>query len=448
MFWRRRRTDGFEWQKHVRTTIKLRRENRRQNIEAAKAIAIEQADRLKRSSIAGARQSGHLLERVFRSLASAVRRSATGISAAAGRGSRAAASGARAAASSAIAGGRKLVQNALRVSLPRLDATISRMRLTPGTAGLLAIVAGIVTLSLTARIFVYGASVMVIGSVVMLAALTIAFAAFAVPKSALSAADGLRLRRIRLASMPPRAVAAVAGVLVLFAAAGGAIAVLSPKLTLPSVPQFSALEARPPEIIEGRASALSGDTLEIDDVVIRLAGVEAPELTQRCRNERGRFWRCGRSARNALRRLVRRRSVTCTVEQRLDENMRSAICAVGNTDIGARLVREGRVFASGGVLTTRYSDEAAEAKKDQRGIWRGEAERPEDFRRAVWKRASEEAPSGCPIKGTNGGESDRIYVVPWSPSYDRTRIRSERGDRWFCSEAEARSAGWGPERAD
>jgi hypothetical protein len=49
----------------------------------------------------------------------------------------------------------------------------------------------------------------------------------------------------------------------------------------------------------------------------------------------------------------------------------------------------------------------------------------------------------CTIKGNisiNSGE--RIYHVPGQEYYAATKIRSEHGERWFCSEAEARGAGW------
>ena len=53
-------------------------------------------------------------------------------------------------------------------------------------------------------------------------------------------------------------------------------------------------------------------------------------------------------------------------------------------------------------------------------------------------------PSGaCNIKGNvsiNSGE--RIYHVPGQMFYADTKISPEYGERWFCSEAEARAAGW------
>lgn len=51
--------------------------------------------------------------------------------------------------------------------------------------------------------------------------------------------------------------------------------------------------------------------------------------------------------------------------------------------------------------------------------------------------------AGCDIKGNISISSgERIYHVPGQKYYDDTVIRSEYGERWFCSEAEARKAGW------
>jgi hypothetical protein len=50
---------------------------------------------------------------------------------------------------------------------------------------------------------------------------------------------------------------------------------------------------------------------------------------------------------------------------------------------------------------------------------------------------------GCGIKGnisTRTGE--RIYHMPGQKYYFLTRINWSRGERWFCSEADARAAGW------
>ncbi|WP_246485612.1 sunset domain-containing protein [Aminobacter carboxidus] len=49
----------------------------------------------------------------------------------------------------------------------------------------------------------------------------------------------------------------------------------------------------------------------------------------------------------------------------------------------------------------------------------------------------------CDINGNVSIDTgERIFHVPGQEYYDETIIRPEFGERWFCSESEARSAGW------
>lgn len=52
------------------------------------------------------------------------------------------------------------------------------------------------------------------------------------------------------------------------------------------------------------------------------------------------------------------------------------------------------------------------------------------------------AQDGCNIKGNVSTKGERIYHVPGQEYYDETVIQSSHGEQWFCSEAEARAAGW------
>src|SRR5262245_57071595 len=50
---------------------------------------------------------------------------------------------------------------------------------------------------------------------------------------------------------------------------------------------------------------------------------------------------------------------------------------------------------------------------------------------------------GCPIKGNISIHTERrLYHFPGQLYYFTTRINWFRGERWFCSEAAARAAGW------
>lgn len=119
-----------------------------------------------------------------------------------------------------------------------------------------------------------------------------------------------------------------------------------------------------------------------------------------------------------------------------------AVCHVDGRDMNAELVRLGlaRVYRG----APAYFEEQKEAILLSRGLWAYDMEDPAMFRAAQRAQRAEDfapAPGVCPIKG-NISENGRIYHLPGSRDYGRTRISPERGERWFCSEAEARAAGW------
>jgi len=82
-----------------------------------------------------------------------------------------------------------------------------------------------------------------------------------------------------------------------------------------------------------------------------------------------------------------------------------------------------------------------EAKAVRRGIWSSGFVMPWDWRRG--QRLAETAGGdGCTVKGNINSKGDRIYHVPGQENYEQTVISPSKGERWFCSEDEARAAGW------
>ena len=83
------------------------------------------------------------------------------------------------------------------------------------------------------------------------------------------------------------------------------------------------------------------------------------------------------------------------------------------------------------------------AEKAGRGMWRVKFIAPWERRRGkrlAFEAANDNRP--CPIKGNIGKRGTRIYHVPGGAYYSRTRINKAKSERWFCSEDEARAAGW------
>ena len=196
--------------------------------------------------------------------------------------------------------------------------------------------------------------------------------------------------------------------------------------------------------LSGPARAVDGDTLQLGSVRIRLHGIDAPESAQNCRAG-GRLWACGQAATRALAGLVRGKRVACEQRERDRYGRIVAVCAVAGRDLNASMVAEGWAFAYRR-YSRAYVTEETRARAARRGIWRGEAVAPWDWRRGK-RLAGARAParrggSRCNIKGNIGSSGKRIYHVPGGRYYGRTRIDTSRGERWFCTEGEARAAGW------
>lgn len=56
--------------------------------------------------------------------------------------------------------------------------------------------------------------------------------------------------------------------------------------------------------------------------------------------------------------------------------------------------------------------------------------------------AADDVWEDCDIKGNINSSGEHIYHTRESPSYSRTKINTAKGERWFCTAAEAEAAGW------
>lgn len=209
--------------------------------------------------------------------------------------------------------------------------------------------------------------------------------------------------------------------------------------SIPIVPPAWGSEA----VVIGPASVIDGDTLEIAGQRVRLHGIDAPENSQLCTQPNGKQWRCGQQAALALSKRIGRQTATCDGRGEDSYGRTIAVCSVGGIDLNRWLVAEGWAVAY-----RRYSLDYVVAETEARtqnvGIWSGSFDMPWDFRKQRWAEASSEAPDpNCRIKGNINHDGERIYHTPWgSRSYDRTKINPEKGERWFCDEAEAVASGW------
>lgn len=443
MFRWRRKNEGFEWREYVRTTIKVRREDRAKKIEEIKLAAHSGAMDAGRNSInAGKRGAGAL-----RSWLGAATWRIDGMFRA----------GSVRASSAVVTSVRSLwrfVRDGRALSLipGRLTLQLSARSKISMLFGVLALVAGISAyLQFATSGWQWSTFLAALVAAILVCLTLMPWLSSAVTRltnvvrgwwrggssvSLFAAGFGARLAASRKWVVASAAVL-VAGVSGMILWQGGQLAAASSSI-LSALPISQQL----PDI-KGRGRAVSGDTVRIGRKIVRLANIEAPETAQVCRDKRGRAWSCGRRSRSQLRRVLRGKSLVCTdVVELTGQGLLQGTCRAGGRDVAQVIVEKGYAFARGMIVKT-YAEAETKAKAAKRGIWQGEAQSPADFRAARWAAATKAAPDGCPIKGRVVRKS-KVYVVPWALDYRQVRVRHRRGERWFCTEQEATRAGFKP----
>jgi endonuclease YncB( thermonuclease family) len=211
-----------------------------------------------------------------------------------------------------------------------------------------------------------------------------------------------------------------------------------------------------------------GDTIQLGDMTYRLDGVDAPELDQICIDDHADPFNCGIDAREQLSKLIGGRSVHCDDlgPDKTFRNRHLGICGIDGdaTSLNQQLVRLGRAVSVEPAAKLHLREDATSAKADNRGLWKGCFVAPREFRagkkdgallggscrsdrdseiRAVLFPEETAMPPGCSIKGKFAVRARvtgnvGIYHLRGCPSY----AGLAGPDRWFCSEDDARAAGF------
>ncbi len=126
---------------------------------------------------------------------------------------------------------------------------------------------------------------------------------------------------------------------------------------------------------------IDGDTIKIDGVNIRLFGIDAPELKQKCKDNKNFEWDCGKCAKAFLQGMLAISEVKCETQGNDKYKRTVAICFVNGTDVNKEIVKAGY-----GVAYKQYSMKYAEdevlAKTHKKGIWSGQFTPPNEYRKA------------------------------------------------------------------
>ena len=135
------------------------------------------------------------------------------------------------------------------------------------------------------------------------------------------------------------------------------------------------------EMISGVAKVTDGDTIRIANERIRLHGIDAPEMRQKCGTETGELYQCGQTASEKLREAIGNQPVDCQFfeRDRYDRIIGTCFNATGK-NIQSWMVKDGWAVAYRR-YSTRYVKEENAAREAKRGIWRGMFAMPWSWRR-------------------------------------------------------------------
>lgn len=214
--------------------------------------------------------------------------------------------------------------------------------------------------------------------------------------------------------------------------------------------------------ITGTPLIIDGNTVQFGSQRLRLGAMASPSTDQQCLNEKGQPWACGVAARDALKTHVAGKLWVCQPIGSTQHGRLLGRCTVGGEDIEKWMVRNGWALASAREAKGYGADEA-EARKSKAGLWAGAFVSPRDWRnrnaRAMALGALRVTPAtkmlllrsahgakppsaDCAIKANVNRSGVCIYHRPGGRWYAKIKMNDpEKGNRWFCSVAEAKASG-------
>ncbi|WP_299502824.1 thermonuclease family protein [uncultured Roseobacter sp.] len=192
--------------------------------------------------------------------------------------------------------------------------------------------------------------------------------------------------------------------------------------------------------LSGTVRVIDGDTLDVGGGRVRLFGIDAPETDQMCTTEQGQSWACGAWVTDQVTTLFAGRQAHCVAVDTDRYGRIVAQCDVRGQDMGEAIVSAGLAFAYRKYSNRYVFAEKGAAVRDV-GLHASRVQNPSQFRqtRAVGRIPPDR---NCKIKGNISRKGTRIFHVPGQLYYERTGIRPETGERWFCTISDAQSAGW------
>ena len=131
--------------------------------------------------------------------------------------------------------------------------------------------------------------------------------------------------------------------------------------------------------IIGEPKIIDGDTIYINKYKIRLHGIDAPEIKQKCIYKK-KEWYCGKQASIELKKIINNQIIKCITNDIDIYNRYVAICFMNEVNLNQLMVKKGwavayRYYSKDYIIEEKY------AQDNKLGIWKGKFEKPYIFRK-------------------------------------------------------------------